>query len=486
MTDYPVRLQAQPDPAVSRWLWLVKWLLAIPHYILLFFLWIGFSVLTLVAFFAVLFTGRYPRALFDFNVGVLRWTWRVGFYAYSALGTDRYPPFTLDDVPDYPARLQVEYPEQLSHGLVLVKWLLAIPHLLVIAILLGGGPYLTTRVNDTAAMIQGGGLLGLLVLIAAVALLFTTRYPRDLFNLIVGFNRWVYRVAGYFFLMTDKYPPFRLDQGPGDEPETPEAESLPTATTATTTYPVTAAASEPPVAELEPQRRSWTAGRVIGVVAGSLLLLLGIGLVPAGGVALWYDQTARDSGGFVNTDAHRFNTVGYAISSEPGALTYDGPDWVMERVIGDVRVTATNDNAKPVFLGIASTSDAESYLTGVQHSVVTQLDSAPVQASYRMRLGLAPRTQPGSETFWIERAEGPGQQVVTWQPRAGNWSVVVMNADGSRVVAADLTVGATLPWLDDLAFWLIGLGLLTLLGGALLISLAVRRPQRKPEPVPVS
>jgi hypothetical protein len=219
---YPVKLEAQLDPAVSRWLWLVKWLLAIPHYVVLFFLWIAFAVLTVVAFFAILFTGRYPRAIFDFTSGVLRWNWRVAYYAYSALGTDRYPPFTLGDAPGYPARLQIDYPGQLSRGLVLVKWwLLAIPHYLVLGIFLGGGPYLSYRFGDSGGTaIQGGGLIGLLVLIAAITLLFTGRYPRDLFDLIIGLNRWVYRVAGYATLMTDQYPPFRLDQG-GEDPAGP-------------------------------------------------------------------------------------------------------------------------------------------------------------------------------------------------------------------------------------------------------------------------
>ncbi|EMY34150.1 hypothetical protein D477_011076 [Arthrobacter crystallopoietes BAB-32] len=215
---YPALLYGQLDPGLSRWLWLVKWLLAIPHYILLFFLWFAFGIVTIAAGFAILFTGRYPHSLFKFNVGVVRWNWRVAFYAYGALGTDRYPPFTLAPAA-YPAEFDVAYPHRLSRGLVLVKWwLLAIPHYLVVAILTGSA-YTWWAMDDdwdSYTRVSTPSLLGLLVFIAAVILLFTARYPRGLFNLVLGINRWVYRVTAYAALMRDDYPPFRLDQGPAE------------------------------------------------------------------------------------------------------------------------------------------------------------------------------------------------------------------------------------------------------------------------------
>lgn len=136
----------------------------------------------------------------------------MSYYSYNALGTDRYPPFSLGEEPDYPARLDIAYPERLSRGLVLVKWwLLAIPHYMVIGFFLGGA-HLGW---------WSGGLITLLTVIAAVILAFTEKYPKDLFDLIIGLNRWVLRVTAYAALMTDTYPPFRLDQG-GSETTTPE------------------------------------------------------------------------------------------------------------------------------------------------------------------------------------------------------------------------------------------------------------------------
>ncbi|AVZ71220.1 DUF4389 domain-containing protein [Streptomyces lunaelactis] len=205
----PVSVEAVLDAPLSRWLWLVKWILVIPHYIVLFFLWIAFVLVSVIAFFAILFTERYPRPLFDFNAGVLRWSWRVSYYAYGALATDRYPPFSLGEEPGYPARLDIAYPERLSRGLVLVKWwLLAIPHYIVLAFFMGG----------FRSGWWGGGLIAVFTIVAAVVVAFREKYPSDLFDLIMGLNRWVLRVVAYAALMTDEYPPFRLDMG-GSEPD---------------------------------------------------------------------------------------------------------------------------------------------------------------------------------------------------------------------------------------------------------------------------
>ena len=235
---YPVRVDASLDAPLSRWLWLVKWILVIPHYIVLAFLWLAFVVLSAVAMVVIVVTGRYPRAIFDFNVGVLRWSWRVQYYAIGAFGTDRYPPFTLAEDPTYPAHLQVEYPQRLSRGLALVKWwLLAIPQYIIIGVFTGGGggwwwgwrPGYSPSASLGFGYGHAGisyyngwgsfGLIGIVAVIAAVVLLVTGQYPQQLYNLVLGLNRWVLRVAGYAGLMTDKYPPFRLDMG-GPDPGT--------------------------------------------------------------------------------------------------------------------------------------------------------------------------------------------------------------------------------------------------------------------------
>lgn len=205
-----VHLSAHLEPDLSRWKWLIKWILAIPHVAVLAFLWLTFAVATAVAGLAILVTGRYPRGLFDLNVGVLRWTWRVQFYAGTGgLGTDRYPHFALEQRPTDVAHFDVDYPQALDRRLVLTKWLLAIPHIVIVALITGA-------TFGWLGLLSWGGALGLLTVASGLMLLITGKHAQPLFDVTVGLNRWVYRVIAYLALLTDEYPPFRLDQGGAD------------------------------------------------------------------------------------------------------------------------------------------------------------------------------------------------------------------------------------------------------------------------------
>ena len=198
MDHYPVSVRGELEET-NRFSFLVKWLLLLPHWIAWVLLLIASVVAWVGALLAVVATGRYPRPLFDFIVGVMRYGWRLWFYGYGVLGTDKYPPFTLKSVQDYPADVTVEYPDQLHRGLALIKWwLLPIPHFLVLAVLLGSA--------------QAVGLAPLLLLFVVGAQLFTGRYPRQLFVLLLGVYRWDARVWAYMGLVTEKYPPFRLEE----------------------------------------------------------------------------------------------------------------------------------------------------------------------------------------------------------------------------------------------------------------------------------
>ncbi|GAB3899767.1 hypothetical protein GCM10029964_086140 [Kibdelosporangium lantanae] len=423
---YPVRLEGRPESQPSRWLWLVKWLLVVPHLVVLAFLWTTFALLTVFAFFAILITGRYPRGVFDFNVGVMRWTWRVVFYAYGMLGTDRYPPFTLADRPDYPARLSVAYPERLSRGLVLVKWwLLAIPHYIVIAFFLGGYGYVGTRF----------GLIAALVLIGAVVLLFTGTYPRSIQDFALGMNRWVARVGAYAALMTDEYPPFRLDTDP--EESTPDEPG-------------------PPV----------SVGRVTATVAGVLVMLLGLVLAGAGGFAVWADQTHRDTDGYVTTSTRHFSTATYALrldTATPGSL------------LGDIQIRTRSN--RDTFVGIASTHDVSTYLGAGSHDWI--MIGRPVWMAHQPMMSWRPTVPPGRLGIWVASAAGTGARELTWTVQPGQWTAVVLNADASPGVDVDVSAGVTAPGLLPWGLGLLGGGVLALAGGAWLQYLGLRgRPAR--------
>lgn len=183
---YPLRADIDRQAEYTRFLPLVKWLLAIPHYIVLILLAIGAFFAIVIAWFAVVFTRRYPRSLFDYVVGVFRWSWRV--IAYVLLMTDRYPPFSLQDDPTYPARFDIEYPDEVDRWRPVVQWLLVIPYLLVANIL--------------------AYLAYLLAFFAFFTILFTKRFPEGMFKIVLVALRWQARGNAYQYWMTTRYPPW--------------------------------------------------------------------------------------------------------------------------------------------------------------------------------------------------------------------------------------------------------------------------------------
>jgi hypothetical protein len=492
---YPVRVDASLDAPLSRWLWLVKWVLVIPHYLVLAFLWLAFAVLSVVAFAAILVTGRYPRGIFDFNVGVLRWTWRVQYYAIHGFGTDRYPPFTLADDPGYPAHLEIEYPGHLSRGLVLVKWwLLAIPHYIIVGLFTGSGVWFAWRFGRAEANWASVGLIGILALIAAVILLVTGEYPRQIFDFVLGMNRWVLRVAAYAGLMTDAYPLFRLDMGghePGGTLTVPPPVSgapgqgivpwLEGRAVSTGPAPAGPGPSGPPSAS--PGTAGWTTGRVVSAVLGAVLVLCSLGLLGGGGGAVWAITSHRD-GGYVDLGTQSYRTAGHALASRQIELYTTVGGWDVARsLFGTVRLHVTSAHGAPVFAGIAPAGAAGRYLSGVAYATVTGIMNG--HPSYLGHAGGAPAVLPARSGIWAVKAAGPGTQTLAWQVANGNWMVVAMNADGSAPVSVRVNAAATLPALPWVATGLLIAGVVFLLAGGVLIALPVRGASR-PRAAPAS
>ncbi len=332
----------------------------------------------------------------------------------------------------------MDYPGELSRGLVLVKWwLLAIPHYLVVALFIGGAWYGT----------HWGGAVALLVLIAVVALLFTGRYPPGIFDLVLGMNRWALRVAAYAGLMTDAYPPFRLDLGP-TEPGV--------------AIPADAARPTPSTGSAR--------GGALMTVFGSLGVLVGLAFVAAGAGVLWVDQTQRDRAGFVLSSSERLSTQTYAITAayqrttdaltaRSVAVDVHGPSWLFAKDrLGTLRIHLRPEGAVPMFVGIAPTTAVDRYLGTVNHKVVTGMSGG--SPHYATQRGTSPAGTPGSQSIWAAHASGRNVSL-TWPVRTGAWTIVIMNADASRGIAADAQLGARLGFLGELAAGLLAFGLLS-------------------------
>jgi hypothetical protein len=216
------------------------------------------------------------------------------------------------------------------------------------------------------------------------------------------------------------------------------------------------------------------AKRMLLLVFGATALLVALVLFAGGSAAAW-GLSQRDDAGFFTSRTHELSTSSYALASESLDVGPDLPGWLDKR-FATVRVEASS--AQAVFLGIGPAADVERYLTNVEHAQITDFDTDPFSVSYRPRDGTAVPAAPASQDFWGAQASGSGTQTISWPVEEGEWSVVAMNADGSRNVSVDARLGARVPSLHWFAIgFLAGGGLVLLIGGGL-IYLGTR--QRRP------
>jgi hypothetical protein len=224
-----------------------------------------------------------------------------------------------------------------------------------------------------------------------------------------------------------------------------------------------------------------SAGRVAAVVSGALAGLVAFAAVVAGALLL-YANGQKDHDGYVSTGKDRFHTSTYALATDDLDVNTDMPGWIDEgAALGHVRLKATSRDGKPVFVGIAPTKDVDAYLRGAGHATVTDVNYSPFRATYDTHGGTRP-APPVAQRFWTASANGAGTQTVEWKVRDGNWSVVVMNADGSKNVDAGISAGADAPWLSSAGWITIGGGALFAMLAGTLVYVGVRRPREPRDP----
>ena len=228
-----------------------------------------------------------------------------------------------------------------------------------------------------------------------------------------------------------------------------------------------------------------SAGRVVLIVLGGIGVLVGLALLAGGGFLLWADRTQRDDG-YLTTPTERFATPTYALTRTRLEADADGARWVLnESWFGKVRIRGESAGTKTLFIGIGPAADVARYLGNVGHANVQDVEFDPFRVTYLPIEGGAPDGPPADRGFWAASASGVGTQTLTWKVRDGDWSIVLMNADGSRGIAADVDVGAKMSFLLWVAIGVLIGGLLVTAGSTALIVLAARTPRRQtaqPEP----
>jgi hypothetical protein len=318
-----------------------------------------------------------------------------------------------------------------------------------------------------------------------VVLLFTGRYPTSVFDLVLGINRWALRVAAYVTLMTDQYPPFRLDLGGSEPPGTMLSVSSapPTGDAGTGVSPTSSPVIEGPApgapAPGAPGGRSWGTGRIVSVVLGALLFLVAGGLLTVAATGAIASSTLRDGEGYLMSPAVSVSSSGSAVVSQTMELRSGTSVALPERLIGDLKARVDDRTSQPVFIGVARADDAATYLADVGYSTVLDPTAADGRPSYQQHSGGLPTSRPSKAGIWVASSIGTGRQTVTWPAREGQWTLVLMNADGSRGVGADVAVGATVPGLGGVLTGLFVLGGVLMAVSIVVLVLSVRRPNQR-------
>ena len=228
-----------------------------------------------------------------------------------------------------------------------------------------------------------------------------------------------------------------------------------------------------------------SAGRVVLIVLGAIGVLFGLAVLAGGGFLLWADRTQREDG-YLTTPTKRFETPTYALTRTRLDVETNGADWVLnDNWFGKIRIRGESPGAKTLFIGIGPEASVAKYLANVAHASVQDVEFDPFRVTYHPVAGGAPQGPPTNQHFWTASASGVGTQTLTWKVRDGDWTVVLMNADGSRDVDADIDLGAKLSFVLWVAIGLLIGGALVVVGSTALIVLAARRP-RTPVPAPVT
>jgi hypothetical protein len=219
--------------------------------------------------------------------------------------------------------------------------------------------------------------------------------------------------------------------------------------------------------------------KIVAIVIGAFLVLIGVALLAPGGFLLWAYGTQRDSSGYFETSNRVVSTSTYALTT-PDVNIDIGRNWVPRNATAAIRMRAASTGAAPLFVGIGPSDLVAQYLAGVGHEEITNFGWLSSSVNYQRIPGGAPPSAPGQETFWVAKQEGTGVQSLEWQVQGGNWTAVIMNADGSAPVTASISLGARFGFILPIGVGLLAGGVVLLAVGVVLIVLGARRPRNRP------